>query len=78
MLVSRHRYENAPSQVTSVRVKDRAGMRIVVSAGPTREALDPVRFLTNRSTGRMGYATVYPTSMIGKILVCQVLALLLV
>ena len=40
----------------SVRVKDLAGTRIVVSAGPTREALDPVRFLTNRSTGRMGYA----------------------
>ncbi len=31
-------------------------MRILVSAGPTREALDPVRFLTNRSTGKMGYA----------------------
>jgi phosphopantothenoylcysteine decarboxylase/phosphopantothenate--cysteine ligase len=29
---------------------------VVVSAGPTREALDPVRFLSNRSTGRMGYA----------------------
>ena len=31
-------------------------MRILVSAGPTREFLDPVRFLTNRSTGRMGFA----------------------
>jgi len=31
-------------------------MRIVISAGPTREPIDPVRFLTNRSTGRMGYA----------------------
>ncbi len=31
-------------------------MRIVVSAGPTREAIDPVRFISNRSTGRMGYA----------------------
>jgi len=33
-----------------------AGRHIVVTAGPTREALDPVRVLTNRSTGRMGYA----------------------
>lgn len=33
-----------------------AGRRIVVSAGPTREAIDPVRFLSNGSTGRMGYA----------------------
>ncbi len=30
--------------------------RIVISAGPTREAIDPVRFLGNRSSGRMGYA----------------------
>ena len=35
---------------------DLSGKRIVVSAGPTREPLDPVRFLSNRSTGRMGYA----------------------
>ncbi|MBK8482624.1 MAG: bifunctional phosphopantothenoylcysteine decarboxylase/phosphopantothenate--cysteine ligase CoaBC [Proteobacteria bacterium] len=33
-----------------------AGQRILVSAGPTREALDPVRHLTNRSSGKMGYA----------------------
>jgi phosphopantothenoylcysteine decarboxylase/phosphopantothenate--cysteine ligase len=33
-----------------------AGVRVTVSAGPTREALDPVRFLTNRSSGTMGYA----------------------
>ena len=31
-------------------------MRIVISAGPTREAIDPVRFITNHSTGKMGYA----------------------
>jgi phosphopantothenoylcysteine decarboxylase / phosphopantothenate---cysteine ligase len=36
--------------------QDLAGRRIVVSAGPTREALDPVRFLSNPSTGKMGYA----------------------
>lgn len=31
-------------------------MRIVVTAGPTREPIDPVRFISNRSSGRMGYA----------------------
>lgn len=31
-------------------------MRLLVSAGPTREFVDPVRFLSNRSTGKMGYA----------------------
>jgi phosphopantothenoylcysteine decarboxylase/phosphopantothenate--cysteine ligase len=33
-----------------------AGRRVVVSAGATREAIDPIRILTNRSTGKMGYA----------------------
>lgn len=36
--------------------QDLAGKHVVVSAGPTHEALDPVRFLGNRSSGRMGYA----------------------
>ena len=36
--------------------KDLAGKSILVSAGPTREAIDPVRFITNHSTGTMGYA----------------------
>jgi phosphopantothenoylcysteine decarboxylase / phosphopantothenate---cysteine ligase len=36
--------------------RDLAGLRVVVSAGPTLEDLDPVRFLGNRSTGRMGFA----------------------
>lgn len=36
--------------------RDLAGLRIVVSAGPTLEDLDPVRFLGNRSTGKMGFA----------------------
>jgi phosphopantothenoylcysteine decarboxylase/phosphopantothenate--cysteine ligase len=31
-------------------------MRVLVTAGPTREPLDPVRYLTNRSSGKMGYA----------------------
>lgn len=35
---------------------DLEGKRILISAGPTQEALDPVRYLTNHSTGKMGYA----------------------
>src|ERR1035437_446493 len=31
-------------------------MRILITAGPTREAIDPVRFISNRSSGKMGYA----------------------
>ena len=36
--------------------KDLAGRRVLVTAGPTQEPLDPVRYLTNHSSGRMGYA----------------------
>jgi phosphopantothenoylcysteine decarboxylase/phosphopantothenate--cysteine ligase len=36
--------------------KDLCGERVVVTAGPTREYLDPVRFITNRSSGKMGFA----------------------
>ncbi|MBQ2358461.1 MAG: bifunctional phosphopantothenoylcysteine decarboxylase/phosphopantothenate--cysteine ligase CoaBC, partial [Ruminococcus sp.] len=36
--------------------KDLTGKRVLVTAGPTRESLDPVRFITNHSTGKMGYA----------------------
>ena len=36
--------------------KDLAGKKVLVSAGPTREAIDPVRFISNHSTGKMGYA----------------------
>lgn len=36
--------------------KDLAGKKVMVTAGPTREKIDPVRFITNRSTGKMGYA----------------------
>lgn len=35
---------------------DLAGKKVLVTAGPTRESLDPVRYLTNHSTGKMGYA----------------------
>ncbi len=36
--------------------KDLARLRVVVSAGPTREKIDPVRYISNRSSGKMGYA----------------------
>jgi phosphopantothenoylcysteine decarboxylase/phosphopantothenate--cysteine ligase len=35
---------------------DLAGMKVVITAGPTREAIDPVRYISNRSSGKMGYA----------------------
>ncbi len=35
---------------------DLAGKKVLVTAGPTREAIDPVRYITNHSTGKMGYA----------------------
>ena len=35
---------------------DLAGLRLLVTAGPTREPVDPIRFLSNRSSGKMGYA----------------------
>ncbi len=36
--------------------KDLQGKRILITAGPTREAIDPVRYITNHSSGKMGYA----------------------
>lgn len=47
---SKENFEN------NVRERDLDGVRILVTAGPTREPLDPVRFITNHSTGKMGYA----------------------
>ncbi len=42
--------------ISCLRIKDLSGLRVVITAGPTREAFDPVRFISNRSSGRMGYA----------------------
>ena len=36
--------------------KDMKGLKVLVTAGPTQEAIDPVRYITNHSTGKMGYA----------------------
>ena len=49
-----------PSIVERVKMsgarRDLEGRRVLVTAGPTREAIDPVRYISNRSSGRMGYA----------------------
>ena len=45
--------------------KDLEGVSVLVSAGPTREAIDPVRYITNHSTGKMGYAVARAAAMRG-------------
>ena len=45
--------------------KDLAGKKILVTAGPTRESLDPVRFITNHSSGKMGYAIAHAAALRG-------------
>ncbi|MFK7922102.1 MAG: bifunctional phosphopantothenoylcysteine decarboxylase/phosphopantothenate--cysteine ligase CoaBC [Bacteroidia bacterium] len=42
-----------------------SGQKVLVSAGPTREALDPVRFISNRSSGKMGYALARAAQQLG-------------
>lgn len=41
------------------------GKKVLITAGPTREAIDPVRFLTNRSSGKMGYAVARAAARMG-------------
>jgi len=41
------------------------GKKILITAGPTREALDPVRYITNRSSGKMGYALAEQAQLLG-------------
>ncbi len=50
---------------TIAKEKDLAGLRITVTAGATQEPLDPVRYLTNHSTGKMGYALARAAMMRG-------------
>lgn len=45
--------------------KDLEGKKILVTAGPTREAIDPVRYITNHSTGKMGYAVAKAAALRG-------------
>ena len=46
---------NQISDILSVN-KDMMGLKVLITAGPTREAVDPVRFISNQSSGKMGYA----------------------
>jgi phosphopantothenoylcysteine decarboxylase/phosphopantothenate--cysteine ligase len=45
-----------PNQMSKEVANSLHGERVLITAGPTQEAIDPVRFLTNRSSGKMGYA----------------------
>lgn len=45
--------------------KDLAGKKVLISAGPTQEAIDPVRFITNHSSGKMGYAMAQSAALRG-------------
>lgn len=45
--------------------KTMAGKKVLVTAGPTQEAIDPVRYITNHSTGKMGYAIARAAAMKG-------------
>ena len=44
------------SIVKALAPKDMSGIKVLVTAGPTREKIDPVRYITNHSSGKMGYA----------------------
>jgi phosphopantothenoylcysteine decarboxylase/phosphopantothenate--cysteine ligase len=47
------------------RSRELAGVHVVITAGPTREAIDPVRFISNRSSGKMGFATAQAARALG-------------
>jgi phosphopantothenoylcysteine decarboxylase/phosphopantothenate--cysteine ligase len=49
-------YDIIDSIISSLTKKDLKSEKIIVTAGPTREYIDPVRFISNRSSGKMGYA----------------------
>ena len=42
--------------IAALTPKDMSGLKVLVTAGPTKESIDPVRFISNHSTGKMGYA----------------------
>jgi phosphopantothenoylcysteine decarboxylase/phosphopantothenate--cysteine ligase len=44
------------SSIAALTKQDLAGEHVLITAGPTREYLDPIRYITNRSSGKMGYA----------------------
>lgn len=62
----------APLAVPDIVQAPLAGMTVMITAGPTREAIDPVRYITNRSSGKMGFALAVAARQAGAnvILVC--------
>jgi phosphopantothenoylcysteine decarboxylase/phosphopantothenate--cysteine ligase len=48
--------ESGAGRILTLPEQDFKGKTVLITAGPTREALDPIRFITNRSSGKMGYA----------------------
>lgn len=59
------RAEHATSTPSPLAPHDLQGLTVLLTAGPTREALDPVRFISNRSTGRMGFAVAEAAALAG-------------
>lgn len=51
--------------VKALQPKDMKGIKVLVTAGPTREKIDPVRYISNHSTGKMGYAIARAAMMRG-------------
>lgn len=51
--------------LTALQPKDLAGLNVLVTAGPTRETIDPVRYISNHSSGKMGYAIARAARMRG-------------
>ncbi|WP_042348981.1 bifunctional phosphopantothenoylcysteine decarboxylase/phosphopantothenate--cysteine ligase CoaBC [Bacillus massiliigorillae] len=51
--------------VNKINNQDLVGKKILITAGPTKEKIDPVRFITNRSTGKMGYAIAETAAQMG-------------
>ena len=55
----------APASRTNHEAKPLDGLHVLITAGPTQEPLDPVRFLTNHSTGKMGYGFAHEATALG-------------
>ena len=49
-------FKGVKSDLSELHLKDLKGKKILVTAGPTQEAIDPVRYITNHSSGKMGYS----------------------
>jgi len=59
------RLEPALAATSALTPYDLQGLTVLLTAGPTREALDPVRFISNRSTGQMGFAVAEAAALAG-------------